>query len=120
MSAVQRTMHREYRGGSGHRPEAPWAFDRLPRRRRLRAYLIAVTATEFILAGWQLTRFQPQADQLVLFAIVLGCGEETQTVLRLDEAVALIGEQQILVHDSGIFERSDRSEERRVGKECRY
>jgi hypothetical protein len=38
---------------------------------------------------------------------VLGSGEETQTVLRLDEAVALIGEQQILVHDSGIFERSD-------------
>src|ERR1039458_9319109 len=74
MSAVQRTMHREYRGGSGHRPEAPWAFDRLPRRRRLRADLIAVSATEFILAGWQLPRFQPQADQLGLFAVVVGCG----------------------------------------------
>ena len=37
MSAVQRTMHREYRGGSGCRPEEPWAFDRLPRRLRLRA-----------------------------------------------------------------------------------
>jgi diguanylate cyclase (GGDEF)-like protein len=74
MSAVQRTMHREYRGGSGRRPEAPWAFDRLPRRRRLRAYLIAVTAIEFILAAWQLTRLQPNPDQLGLFAVVLGCG----------------------------------------------
>ena len=74
MSAVQRTMHREYRGGSGRRPEAPWAFDRLPRRRRLRAYLIAVTATEFILAAWQLTRLQPVPDQLGVFAVVLGCG----------------------------------------------
>jgi diguanylate cyclase (GGDEF)-like protein len=74
MSAVQRTMHREYRGGSGCRPEAPWAFDRLPRRRRLRAYLIAVTGTEFILAAWQLTRLQPVPDQLGLFAVVLGCG----------------------------------------------
>ncbi len=74
MSAVQRTMHREYRGGSGRRPEAPWAFDRLPRRRRLRAYLIAVTATEFILAAWQLTRLQPVPDQIGLFAVVLGCG----------------------------------------------
>ncbi|MDX6337548.1 MAG: hypothetical protein QOG05_4888 [Streptosporangiaceae bacterium] len=74
MSAVQRTMHREYRGGSGRRPEAPWAFDRLPRRRRLRAYLIAVTATEFILAAWQLTRLQPNPDQLGLFAAVFGCG----------------------------------------------
>ena len=74
MSAVQRTMHREYRGGSGRRPEAPWAFDRLPRRRRLRAYLIAVTATEFLLAAWQLTRLQPHPDQLGLFAMVLTCG----------------------------------------------
>lgn len=74
MSAVQRTMHREYRGGSGRRPEAPWAFDRLPRRRRLRAYLIAVTAAEFLLAAWQLTRLQPHPDQLVLFAVVLTCG----------------------------------------------
>ena len=74
MSAVQRTMQREYRDGSGHRPEAPWAFDRMPRRRRLRAYLIVVTATEFILAAWQVTRLQPSPDQLVLFALVLGCG----------------------------------------------
>ena len=74
MSVVQRTMHREYRGGSGHRPEAPWAFDRLPRRRRLRAYLIVVTAAEFILAAWQLTHLQPQASQLGRFAVVLGCG----------------------------------------------
>jgi GGDEF domain-containing protein len=56
MSAVQRTMHREDRGGSGHRTEEPWAFERLPRRRRLRAYLVAVTATEFLLAAWQLPR----------------------------------------------------------------
>ncbi|MGH3068868.1 MAG: GGDEF domain-containing protein [Streptosporangiaceae bacterium] len=74
MSAVQRTMHREDRGGSGHRPEEPWAFERLPRRRRLRAYLIAVTATEFLLAAWQLTRLQPHTGQLGLFAAVLGCG----------------------------------------------
>ncbi len=74
MSAVQRTMHREDRGGSGDRPEAPWAFDRLPRRRRLRAYLIAVTATEFLLAAWQLSRLQPHGGQLGLFAAVLGCG----------------------------------------------
>jgi diguanylate cyclase (GGDEF)-like protein len=74
MSAVQRTMHREYRGGSGRRPEAPWAFDRLPRRRRLRAYLIAVTATEFILAAWQLTRLQPKPGQLGIFTVVLICG----------------------------------------------
>lgn len=74
MSAVQRTMHREDRGGSGHRPEEPWAFERLPRRRRLRAYLIAVTATEFLLAAWQLTRLQPHTAQLGLFATVLGCG----------------------------------------------
>ena len=74
MSAVQRTMHREDRGGSGHRPEEPWAFERLPRRRRLRAYLVAVTGTEFLLAAWQLTRLQPHTGQLGLFAAVLGCG----------------------------------------------
>jgi len=74
MSAVQRTMHRENRGGSGRRPDAPWAFDRLPKRRRLRAYLIVVTAIEFILAAWQLTRLQPHTSQLELFAVVLGCG----------------------------------------------
>ena len=74
MSAVQRTMHREDRGGSGRRPDAPWAFDRLPKRRRLRAYLIVVTAIEFILAAWQLTRLQPHTSQLELFAVVLGCG----------------------------------------------
>ncbi len=74
MSAVQRTMHREYFGGSGRRPEAPWAFDRLPRRRRLRAYLITVTAIEFILAAWQLTRLRPVPEELGLFAVVLGCG----------------------------------------------
>ncbi len=74
MSAVQRTMHRENRGGSGRRPDAPWAFDRLPKRRRLRAYLIVVTAIEFILAAWQLTRLQPHISQLGLFAVVLGCG----------------------------------------------
>ena len=39
-----------------------------------RAYLIAVTATEFILAAWQLTRLHPVPDQLGLFAVVLGCG----------------------------------------------
>ena len=38
------------------------------------ACLIAVTATEFILAAWQLTRLQPVPDQLGLFAVVLGCG----------------------------------------------
>jgi diguanylate cyclase (GGDEF)-like protein len=74
MSAVQRTMHREDRGRSGHRPEEPWAFGRLPRRRGLRAYLIAVTATEFLLAAWQLTRLQPYTNQLAPFAVVLGCG----------------------------------------------
>jgi diguanylate cyclase (GGDEF)-like protein len=74
MSAVQRTMHREDRGGSGHRLEEPWAFERLPRRRRLRAYLITVTATEFLLAAWQLSRLQPHAGELGLFAAVLGCG----------------------------------------------
>src|ERR1700727_338493 len=74
MSAVQRTMHREYRGGSGCRPEEPWAFDRLPRRLRLRVYLIAVTASEFLLAAWQLTRLRPDPDQLGLFLVVLGCG----------------------------------------------
>jgi len=74
MSAVQRTMHREDRGGSGHRTEEPWAFERLPRRRRLRAYLVAVTATEFLLAAWQLPRLQPHTGQLGLFAAVLGCG----------------------------------------------
>src|SRR5580704_13560858 len=50
MSAVQRTMHCEDRGGSGDRPEAPWAFERLPPRR------------------------QPHTGQLGLFAAVLGCG----------------------------------------------
>ena len=74
MSAVQRTMHCEDRGGSGDRPEAPWAFERLPRQRRLRAYLIAVTATEFLLAAWQLSRLQPHTGQLGLFAAVLCCG----------------------------------------------
>jgi diguanylate cyclase (GGDEF)-like protein len=74
MSAVQRTMHPEYRGGSGCRPEEPWAFDRLPRRLRLRVYLITVTATEFLLAAWQLTRLRPDPDQLGLFLVVLGCG----------------------------------------------
>ena len=74
MSAVQRAMHQEYRGGSGRRPEEPWAFDRLPRRPRLRVYLIAVTATELVLAAWQLTRLQPRPDQLGLFLVVLGCG----------------------------------------------
>ena len=74
MSAVQRTMHREYRGGSGCRPEEPWALDRLPRRLRLRVYLITVTAAEFLLAAWQLTRLRPDPDQLGLFLVVLGCG----------------------------------------------
>ena len=74
MSAVQRTMHREDRSGSGDRPEGPWAFERLPRRRRLRAYLIAITATEFLLAVWQLTRLHLEPSQLGLFAVVLGCG----------------------------------------------
>lgn len=73
MSAVQRTMHREDRGGSGD-PEAPWAFERLPRRRRLRAYLITVTAMEFLLAAWQLPRLQPHTSELGLFVAVLGCG----------------------------------------------
>jgi diguanylate cyclase (GGDEF)-like protein len=36
--------------------------------------LIAVTATELILAAWQLTRLQPNPDQLGLFAAVFGCG----------------------------------------------
>jgi diguanylate cyclase (GGDEF)-like protein len=40
----------------------------------LRAYLIVVTAIEFILAAWQLTRLQPHTSQLELFAVVLGCG----------------------------------------------
>ncbi len=74
MSAVQRTMHPEGRGGSGDRSEAPWAFERLPRQRRLRAYLIAVTAAEFLLAAWQLPRLQLPGGQLGLFAAVLGCG----------------------------------------------
>ena len=74
MSAVQRTMHREDRGGSGHRLEEPWAFERLPRRRQLRAYLITVTATEFLLAAWQLSRLQPHTGELGLFAAVLACG----------------------------------------------
>src|SRR6202020_30129 len=74
MSAVQRTMHCEDRGGSGDRPEAPWTSELSPRRRLLRAYLIAVTATEFLLAAWQLSRLQPHTGQLGLFAAVLGCG----------------------------------------------
>src|ERR1700733_6697882 len=74
MSAVQRTMHREYRGGSGCRPEEPWAFDRLPRRLRLRGYLITAPPAVFLRAAGQLPRLRPDPDQLGLFLVVLGCG----------------------------------------------
>lgn len=73
MSAVQGTMRTDPGQSPGSHTEAPWAWERLPRRPRLTAYLLTVIAADLALAGWQLGQTQLRPGQFALFASFLGC-----------------------------------------------
>ncbi len=73
MSAVQGTMHADPGHSPGSPTEAPWSWERLPRRPRLTAYLLTVIAADLALTGWQLGQTQLRPGQFALFASFLGC-----------------------------------------------
>ena len=67
-------MNRDRSYGAGGPPDVPWSGERLPKRPRLAAYLLAVVTAAAALTAWQLERTQLHPGQLGLFLAFLGGG----------------------------------------------
>jgi ATP-binding cassette ChvD family protein len=81
MSAVQDAIRQRQRGFRRFM-RWPWCWPLLAMPIPVIAYVLSVVATEVALAGWELARMQPRADDLVLFALLMTCGAMCIEVTR--------------------------------------